>query len=144
MGHNNYNKFYQQPKKSENSENNETVVENKMEEVFEGVIGDIVVDNDDILTNEEVEQLAEEDVIEVKADDITVVTTGIVANCARLNVRKEADKEADVLCVISKGVNVAVNLDESTEDFYKVCTPAGTGDLFGVEGYCMKQFIEIK
>ena len=140
---NNYSKFYQQPKNTENSVNNGTVEENKMEEVFEEVINDIVEDAD-VLTNDEVEQLSEEDIIDVEVTEQGSMVTGIVTNCTRLNVRKEADKEAEIVCVINKGVNVAVNLDESTEDFYKVCTPAGTGDLFGVEGYCMKQFIEIK
>lgn len=155
MGHN-YNKFYQQPKKSENSEN-------KMEEVFDKVINDIVtvdpevkvneegnmemtvnvdaesfIENAEVLINEEVEQLLEEDVVEVEVTEEGSLVKGKLVNCSRLNVREAADKEAEVLCVIDKGSEVTITLEESTEDFYKVCTSSG------VEGFCMKQFIEIK
>lgn len=136
MGHN-YNKFYHQPKNTENSENNVVVEENKMGEVFEGVINEIV-EEADVLTNEEVETLTEEDVAEVEITEEKSLTKGTVTGCARLNVRKEADKESDVLCVINKGEEVTITLEGTTEDFYKVCTSSG------VEGFCMKKFIEIK
>ena len=64
-----------------------------------------------------------------------VVKDGVVVNCAKLNVRKTPSKDADILGVISRYDDVKVYIDESTEDFYKVCTEAG------VEGYCVKTFI---
>lgn len=60
---------------------------------------------------------------------------GIVCGCARLNVRKESDKTSTVICEITAGDQLMI-VDESDEAFYKVRTSAG------VEGYCMKQFIE--
>ena len=54
----------------------------------------------------------------------------------RLNVRKEANKESDVVCILTKDTSVVVILTESTEGFYKV----RTSDF---EGYCMKEFISI-
>lgn len=63
---------------------------------------------------------------------------GVVANCRKLNVRKAPFVDADIACVINEDTFVEVNELESTEDFYKVCTAAG------VNGYCMKDFIEIE
>ena len=62
---------------------------------------------------------------------------GMVVNCTRLNVRKEPNKNAKVIRILDKGNCVMIDLENSTEDFYKVSTPSG-------EGYCMKNFIEVK
>lgn len=62
---------------------------------------------------------------------------GVVEGCARLNVRKEASKTADVVRVINKGDSVMVDLVNSTDDFYKVFT-------LDFDGYCVKDFIKIK
>ena len=72
----------------------------------------------------------------------TVVETpepviGKVEGCKKLNVRKEPDTEADVVCVVPEGTEVIVDEEESTVDFYKVCTSAG------IEGFCMKKFISV-
>lgn len=61
--------------------------------------------------------------------------TGIVAGCAKLNVRESANTTANVLAVINEGSEVVINRIKSTVDFYAVCTAAG------IEGYCMKKFI---
>lgn len=61
---------------------------------------------------------------------------GIVSNCERLNVRKNPEKDADVLCVLEVGSEVMVTDDIS--EFYKVITGAG------IEGYCIKQFIKVE
>lgn len=63
-------------------------------------------------------------------------TFGVV-NCNYLNVREAPDPEADVLTVVEKGAEILIDFDVSTDDFYSVCTETG------VEGYCMKQFIEV-
>ena len=63
--------------------------------------------------------------------------TGIVAGCAKLNVRESANTTANVLAVINEGSEVVINRIKSTVDFYAVCTAAG------IEGYCMKKFITV-
>ena len=63
---------------------------------------------------------------------------GVVVNCNKLNVRKEANKDSEVLVVINKNEEVTITIEDSTEDFYKVTTATG------IEGYCMKQFINVK
>lgn len=69
--------------------------------------------------------------------EITEPIEGIVSGCERLNVREEPNKNADIVCVIEKDASVIIDVDDSTDSFYKVCTEAGA------EGYCMKNFITI-
>ena len=63
--------------------------------------------------------------------------TGIVVDCARLNIRKKPDANAEVVCVIGRSAKVTIDEENSTKNFYKVCTEVGA------EGYCMKQFINV-
>lgn len=86
-------------------------------------------------TGNTVEDVAGESV----EDPEVLLLVGIVSGCIKLNVRAEAKKEATILCVLDKGTEVTLlDSEEVSEDFYKVCTKDG------VEGYCMKKFIEIK
>ena len=65
---------------------------------------------------------------------------GIVANCEKLNLRRSPLKDSDGANIITEllsGVAVVIDEDESTPNFYKVITETG------LEGYCMKQFIEL-
>lgn len=61
------------------------------------------------------------------------IGSGIVTDCLYLNVRKLPDINADVAVVIDAPTQVCVDLDASTEDFYKVRTSDG------VEGFCMRR-----
>lgn len=63
--------------------------------------------------------------------------TGIVVDCARLNVRKKPNADAEVVYVIERSDKVMIDEENSTKNFYKVCTEVGA------EGYCMKQFIDV-
>lgn len=67
-----------------------------------------------------------------------VQTVGFVDNCECLRVRKESNVDSEELCIINKLSKVVIDLDNSTDYFYKVITSEG------VEGYCMKKFITIK
>lgn len=67
-----------------------------------------------------------------------VPTVGFVDNCECLRVRKESNVDSEELCIINKLSKVVIDLDNSTDYFYKVTTSEG------VEGYCMKKFITIK
>lgn len=62
---------------------------------------------------------------------------GIVTDCLYLNVRKRPDINADVAAVIDALTQVVVDLDASTEDFYKVATSDR------IEGFCMKKYITL-
>lgn len=63
---------------------------------------------------------------------------GIVTNCLRLNVRKTPSPTAEVLCTVDAKHDLVIDMDESTDDYYKICTEAG------IEGYCVKYFVTIK
>ena len=60
---------------------------------------------------------------------------GIVANCTRLRVRDFPDKDGTQVDVLCEGSEIQIDLENSTEDFYKI---------FGEqELYCMKAFVVI-
>ena len=63
--------------------------------------------------------------------------SGVVTDCVKLNVRKEPSPNAEVVAVIELLSEVAVDMDASSEGFYKICTAAG------IEGYCMKKYIAL-
>lgn len=66
---------------------------------------------------------------------------GVVSNCQKLNLRRSPLKDSDGANIITElltGVAVVIDEDESTPNFYKVITEDG------LEGYCMRQFIEVK
>lgn len=64
---------------------------------------------------------------------------GVVSNCAKLNVRREAQKRADnVLCVISAGDELSIDERRSTNAWFYVTTADG------VSGYCMKEFVTVE
>lgn len=115
MSQKNYSKFSQHFKKTENEENK------KVEDVNNVTMNEVF--------NEVMDEIVDEKPVE-KVD-------GVVTGCAKLNVRKEAKMGTTVLCVLTKGDDIVVDLENSTEDFYKVCTSSG------VEGYCMKTYISV-
>lgn len=91
----------------------------------------------DPVVEEETEQ-AQEIVEESQKVEESVQTVGFVDNCECLRVRKESNVDSEELCIISKLSEVVIDLDNSTDYFYKVKTSEG------VEGYCMKKFITVK
>lgn len=66
---------------------------------------------------------------------------GVVVNCEKLNIRADANKTAEVLCIINKGEEVEIDEEDSTDDFYAVIY--GGNKSVSVIGFCMKQYIEI-
>ena len=87
------------------------------------------------------EEVVEETVNEEVAVEESIIkepTIGFVDGCDKLNVRVESNKDSAVAVILDKSTEVTIDLDNSTDDFYKVMTSEG------VEGYCMKKFITIK
>lgn len=91
----------------------------------------------DPVVEAEAEQ-AQEIVEELQEVEEAVPTVGFVDNCECLRVRKESNVDSEELCIINKLSEVVIDLDNSTDYFYKVTTSEG------VKGYCMKKFITIK
>lgn len=75
---------------------------------------------------------------EIVKEPEVIIKIGIVSNCKKLNVRKNPSKASEVLFVVSEGSEFAIYENESTTEWYKVCTASGR------EGFCMKQYITIK
>ena len=79
---------------------------------------------------------------EVKMVEETVETAavpetvkGIVANCAKLNVRVAPNASATITCVLNAKSEIEIDMAKSTDEWFCVCTAAGT------EGYCMRKFV---
>lgn len=63
------------------------------------------------------------------------VAKGIVAKCAKLNVRSKPSTDGDVVVVLEAGDKVSIDVDKSTDEWFKICTEKG------VKGFCMKKFV---
>lgn len=63
---------------------------------------------------------------------------GVIADCFRLNVRKNPDKNAKVIFVAEALTSLKIDESKSTNDWYYVI------DDNGKSGYCMKQYVTIK
>ena len=65
---------------------------------------------------------------------------GVVTDCIALNIRKSPSMDADVVHVADAGCRVTIDLEHSTDDWYRVVK------IFDEEiyGFCMKKFIEKK
>lgn len=63
---------------------------------------------------------------------------GTVADCVKLNMREHPSTDADVICTIPVGTEVQVDVDNFYDGWFRVYTASGR------EGFCMKQFINVK
>lgn len=125
----NYSKFSQ---KKENVNLEEIFPETKAVEA--DIEQELIMDP---IIEAEAEQ-AQEIMEESQEVEEAVPTVGFVDNCECLRVRKESNVDSEELCIINKLSEVVIDLDNSTDYFYKVTTSEG------VKGYCMKKFITIK
>lgn len=130
MAHKNYSKFSDKFKKSdkESVESNEVVITTAgLAQVIEA---DTIMDDNPTQGLLQVEETTE-------ALINTKIAVGFVDECDKLYVRKDSSKDSEPLCIIDKLTEVNIDLEKSTEDFYKVY-------VNGYDGYCMKKFIKIK
>lgn len=63
---------------------------------------------------------------------------GVVTDCLRLNIREEPTKDSAIVTILTCLDELKINLDNSTDDWYAVCTASG------VEGFCMKKFVAVR
>ena len=84
------------------------------------------------------EAVKETEIIDPISPEPKKTVRGVVVGCFNLNVRTGPRKDFDVICEIPSESEVEIDESESFEDFYKICTASG------VEGFCMKKFIEVK
>ena len=79
-----------------------------------------------------------EETPEEKPVKVKNVVKGKVIDCEKLNVRRHASLEADIIAVIDKDDVVVVNDNGSTEEWYMVITKDRT------KGFCMKKYITVE
>lgn len=86
---------------------------------------------------ETVEAPVIESVVEPVVETVNegAVGKGVVIDCARLNVRVAPNTNANAICTIASGAEVTINVAESTDEWFSICTASG------VNGYCMKRYI---
>ena len=58
-----------------------------------------------------------------------------VVKCGLLNVRKKPSIGSDIVDVLKRGNKVRINKTDSTDAFYRIHRE-------GIEGYCVKEYIE--
>lgn len=84
--------------------------------------------------NEEVDAIEEPNAVE----EVTDETVFGVVSCEALNVREAPSIDSEVVTILYEKSEVMIDMNTSTEEFYSICTEAG------VEGFCMRQFIEVE
>jgi uncharacterized protein YgiM (DUF1202 family) len=67
--------------------------------------------------------------------------TGVVVNCAKLNVRTEPSITADVVGVISAMSEIKIDTNKSVAEWFYVSVDNGK---HGYNGYCMKKFVDAR
>ena len=72
----------------------------------------------------------------VQTAPLPKTVSGIVVDCSKLNVRSEPSLFADVVCVLDVASEIKIDVAQSNNDWFKICTAAGT------EGYCMRKFVK--
>ena len=63
------------------------------------------------------------------------VATGVVANCAKLNVRIRPSTDGKVVTILNANDEISIDVDKSTDEWLKIRT------IDGVKGYCMRKFV---
>ena len=115
----------------ETTEANQIVVENQ-NGVAEEVEAPVTETN--VATNEAY-AVAETEAAPAPETNSGAIAKGVVTNCAKLNVRSKPSINGNVIAVLSADDEISIDIDESTEEWYKIST------VNGVKGYCMRKFV---
>jgi hypothetical protein len=126
------NKYYTNYRKNFRSLRDEPVSEPQNEEA----VNDTVEVTEEV-TEEAIEEPKEEDVPRV-VEEVQKVP-GTVGNCTNVNVRKGPSIDDGVICILSVGTKVTIDLGLSTDEYYYVTfnDPVITAD----HGYINKAFV---
>ena len=141
MSHHNHNYTNYSNKNIVNNQEAADAVEEKVVNEEQAVEEKVV--NEEQAVEEQVSNESQQNISDPESDmdavanDETSNLIGYVTECIKLNVREAASKDSNVLCEILLNSKVIVDKENSTEDFYKVTTETG------VEGYCMKRYINV-
>lgn len=123
---------------TEVTETVEKVIESA-EEVSETVEENIETIEEENKTVEEVTETTAPEVIEPNTDE-SVENNEVIGKLfgyEKLYIRKEASKESEPEGIVTNKDSLFIDLENSTEEFYKVRTSTG------LDGYCMKKFVKM-
>lgn len=74
----------------------------------------------------------------VKTVPIPKTINGVVANCTKLNIRKDPSVHAEILGVVNVDSEMKIDMDKSNDNWFYVSTAVG------IDGYCMRDFVNAK
>ena len=74
----------------------------------------------------------------VKTAPIPKTINGVVANCTKLNIRKDPSVHAEILGVVNVDSEMKIDMDKSNDKWFYVSTAVG------IDGYCMRDFVNAK
>lgn len=63
---------------------------------------------------------------------------GVVTDCLKLNIREKPSKDSRVVTVVTCLDELEIDIGDSNDDWYAVCTATG------IEGFCMKKFVAVR
>lgn len=63
---------------------------------------------------------------------------GVVTDCLKLNIREKPTKDSRVVTVVTCLDELEIDMGDSNDDWYAVCTATG------IEGFCMKKFVAVR
>lgn len=138
----NRNEFNTAEKNIVEKDNNVIEESTIMEEITSNIVDEISTESQNIeyeeLQDNEITNLKEDEIIDINKTDILndSVILGIVNNCTKLNIRELPDKDSNPIGILNEGDIVKINMNESTDQFYKILTKNN------ISGYCMKEFIK--
>ena len=74
----------------------------------------------------------------VKTVPIPKTINGVVANCTKLNIRKDPSVHAEILGVVNVDSEMKIDMDKSNDKWFYVSTAVG------IDGYWMRDFVNAK
>ena len=115
---------YSNAKKYDNKPKDEEMVEH-----------DNPIENADFVEEVDAVKMVEETVNTVH---IPKTINGVVANCTKLNIRKDPSVHAEILGVVNVDSEMKIDMDKSNDKWFYVSTAVG------IDGYCMRDFVNAK
>ena len=115
---------YSNAKKYDNKPKDEEMVEH-----------DNPIENADFVEEVDAVKMVEETVNTVP---IPKTINGVVANCTKLNIRKDPSIQAEILGVVNVDSEMKIDMDKSNDKWFYVSTAVG------IDGYCMRDFVNAK
>ena len=101
----------------------------------ESVEHDNLIEHADFVEEVDAVKMVEETVNTVP---IPKTINGVVANCTKLNIRKDPSVHAEILGVVNVDSEMKIDMDKSNDKWFYVSTAVG------IDGYCMRDFVNAK